>query len=177
MPIDFTAWTKATGDLLPGQQAVFMDVLNLVSEGKAHLVYGADYRNGKPCLVNAVGQMLSTGGGQDIPSREFGPLVSEFDSLNSQLLAAGINTDGYVSPLAADILLRTFGDLKEMDLTPPEVKEEPAKPYVEPSDEELMQSWLSAMAAPAPDVLAQDDSPEGEYVRAFVKRDFEDDAK
>lgn len=167
--MDFTNWTKATGDLLPGQQAVFLDVLNLVSEGKAHLVYGADYRDGKPCLVNAVGAMLTTSGGQGVPTQYFPAVVCEFDRLNGEFYGAGINTDGFVSPLAADILIRNFGEVKEMIVeTPDPVSVEATPVYVEPSDTELMQSWLAAMQAPAPEALNERDDAEAEYVRAHV---------
>lgn len=166
--IDFSAWTKATGDLLPGQQRVFLDVLNLVAEGKAHLVHGADYRNGKPCLVNAVGQMLSTGGGQGIPMASFNHVVSEFDRVNQCLLQMGVNTDGMVSPLAAEFLIRNFGDLKPMVVESTVPKEEVAKPYVEPSDE-AMQAALDAMTVPGPEVLAERSDPEAEYIRAHVE--------
>lgn len=173
MTIDFSAWTKATGDLLPGQQRVFLDVLNLVSEGKAHLVHGADYRNGKPCLVNAVGQMLSTGGGAGIPSREFSEVVCQFDILNGRMLEEGINVDGYVAPLAADFLIRNFGELKPMTLTKPDEGQVAPKyddpPYIEPDDATLAASWLSAMAAPAPQEVAQRTDDEAEYVRSHVE--------
>jgi hypothetical protein len=144
-----------------------MDVLNLVSEGKTHLVWGADYRDGKPCLVNAVGQMLSTSGGHGIPMLAFRDVVSEFDRLNGLMFEAGINKDGYVSPLAADFLIRNFGEVKPMvvEEVTAEVKE---TPYVEPSDKDLMESWLSAMQAPAPEDIAAAPSPENEYVRAHV---------
>lgn len=170
MTINFEPWTTATGNLKPGQQAVFLDVLNLVSEGKAHLVWGADYRDGKPCLVNAVGQMLSTGGGRGIPMQEFGDVVGQFDTINGALYEAGINTDGYVSPLAAEVLIRNFGEIKEMERT--EVKESVTpdnKPYIEPTDDEFMQSWLSAMQAPAPQEVAERDDAEADYVRAHVE--------
>lgn len=170
MTIDFSAWTKATGDLLPGQQRVFLDVLNLVSEGKAHLVYGADYRDGKPCLVNAVGQMLSVGGGAGVPSRNFGDVVGQFDTLNAAMLDRGINTDGYVSPLAADFLIRNFGEVKPMTMNAVVTKDEVATPYVEPSDEAMARA-LAEMAAPAPEALADDPSPEADYVRTFVNRE------
>ena len=168
--MDFTAWTQATGDLLPGQQAVFLDVLNLVAEGKTHLVWGADYRDGKPCLVNAVGQMLTTGGGNSIPMQYFGNVVRQFDTLNSLMHDLGINEDGYVSPLAAEFLIRNFGEVKPIVRT--EVAESvtpEGQPYIEPTDAEFMQSWLSAMAAPAPEDVAADPSPEAEYVRAYVE--------
>lgn len=167
--INFDAWNKATGDLLPGQQAVFLDVLNLVSEGKAHLVWGADYRDGKPCLVNAVGQMLSTSGGHGIPMQQFGDVVSEFDRLNARMHEQGINENGYVSPLAADILIRNFGEIKPMVVTEETEVVEPVKPYVEPTDEQFMSAWLDAMKAPAPSEVAQGEpTPETEYVRAHV---------
>lgn len=169
MSINFAKWTAATGELKPGEQAVFLDVLNLVSEGKAHLVWGSDYRDGKPCLVNAVGQMLATGGGHNIPMQQFTEVVRAFDALNSQMHDEGVNENGYVSPLAADFLIRNFGKVKPLVVNSDVPVEAETKPYVEPTDAEFMASWLSAMAAPAPEVVADDPSPEAEYVRAHVE--------
>ncbi len=169
MSIDFAPWTKATGDLKPGPQAVFLDVLNLVKDGQMHLVHGADYRDGKPCLVNAVGQMLTTGGGRGIPSEHFNQVVSAFDTLNAAFLKAGVNKDGYVSELAADLLIRNFGEVKPMV-----VSDAPTDGhYVEPSDA-AMREFIADMVAPAPDVVATSDSPEAEFARSFVENPTSD---
>jgi hypothetical protein len=177
MTIDFSAWTTATAELLPGQQAVFLDVLNLVASGDVHLVYGADYRDGKPCLVNAVGQMLTTSGGNGIPMQQFREVVTCFDSLNAEMLEAGINDSGYVSGLAAEFLIRNFGEVKPMDLTPQYTDEQIANgqpyrdkiAYVEPSDEQFLTSWLEAMKAPAPESLAERMDAEADYARAHIE--------
>lgn len=145
-------WNIATSNLPYGVQRVFLDTLNLVKEEKIHLVHGADYRDGKPCLVNAVGAMLTTGGGNGIPSEYFGHVVGMFDRLNSAFLSQGVNEDGYVSPLAAEIMIRNFGALKpEPDPETLTVAEESHGAYVEPSDEEFARDFMEGMKAPAPE--------------------------
>ena len=147
-------WNTATGNLPWGVQRVFLDALNSVKDEKIHLVWGRDYRNGKPCLVNAVASMLTTGGGHGIPSDKFGPVVQAFDGINAELRRQGVNTDGYVSPLAAEILIRNFGDLKpEPDIDTSTVGELSHGAYIEPSDEEMAQDWLNSMTAPGPEEL------------------------
>lgn len=142
-------WNTATGNLPYGVQRVFLDTLNLVKDEKIHLVWGADYRDSKPCLVNAVASMLTTGGGHGIPMRHYGKVVSQFDQINAELRTKGINTDGYVSPLAAEILIRNFGELKPEPEVDTSVVEMSNGAYVEPSDEEVMQDWLNSMKAPS----------------------------
>ena len=170
MSIDFSPWTRATAGLLPGQQAVFLDFLNLVAEGKAHLVHGANYRDGKPCLVNGTAQMLSTTAVS--PTAKFPEVVMAFDAVCAEMQKAGLSEgqEGYVSPLMAEFLVRNFGEVKPMDLTDAghlaalgEVVNAPENaPYIEPSDAE-MQQFLKAMEAPAPEVVHEDD-----YARSFV---------
>src|SRR5699024_6923033 len=113
---------------------------------------GADYSNGSPCLVNAVGSMLTTGGGQGVPSTHFGPVVSLFDRINRELQYKGINKNGTVSPLAAEILLQHFGELKpvpEKDVVDAtaEVIAGQLGVYREKSDEELAKEWAEAFVS------------------------------
>lgn len=106
-------WNDATAKLAWGVQRAFHSVFELASEGKTHLVYGADYRNNNPCLVNSVGTMLTVGGGNGIPSAHFGEVVRTFDELNRILETKGVNTQpGLVSPLAADVFLQHFAPFK-----------------------------------------------------------------
>lgn len=176
--IDFQPWTRATESLLPGQQRVFHDFLSLVAEGKAHLVYGANYRNGKPCLVNGTAQMLSTSAIS--PSNTFPEVVMNFDNLCRLMEVEGLNkgTEGYVSPLMADCLLHAFAPLKELhfdeqDKVDAEIHD---APYIEPSDA-AMQSFLSTMSAPAPEDIVDADKaatdPAVDYTRSFVNVKFD----
>lgn len=149
-------WNTATANLPWGVQRVFLDALNSVKDEQIHMVWGRDYRDGKPCLVNAVASMLTTSGGHGIPLNKFGPVVSAFDSLNFQLRQQGVNTDAYVSPLAAEILIRNFGDLKpEPDVDTTTVGELSNGAYIERSDEELAQDWLNSMQAPSRNEIKQ----------------------
>lgn len=171
--IDFSRWTNSTAALKPGEQAVFLDMLNLVMDGKVSLVHGADYRDGKPCLVNGVATMISHS--QVSPMGAFPDVVGAFDAMCRQMVTLGLSDglEGYVSPLMAEVLIRNFGEVKPIDLTPEEevtaAKVEDG-PYVEPSDEQFLTSWLAAMQAPAPEVLADADNvdPDVEYARSFV---------
>lgn len=169
--IDFSSWTEATGQLKPGQQAVFLDFLNLVKDGQAHLVYGADYRDGKPCLVNGVATMLAHSSVS--PMQEFPFVVSAFDNLCARMEVEGLCEEGlkgYVSPLMAEFLIRNFGEVKAIELTEPDpVAEAESGPYIEPSDA-AMEAFLSAMVAPSPEAIADADnkSDEAEYARSFV---------
>lgn len=150
--IDFSAWNKATSDLDWGAQNVIHTALELASEGKSSIVYGADYSGGGACLVNTVGQMLAVGGGSGIPSHHFGDMVSQFDRLNREFFSRGINTDSTrMSPLAAEILLHNFGTLKDQPL-PSEPKMVPTNNreiIPEISDEDLAANWLSAISTDA----------------------------
>lgn len=145
--IDFGPWTKATSELDWGAQAVIHDALVLASEGKSSIVYGADYSNGGACLVNTVGQMLHVGGGNGIPSRHFGAMVSEFDRLNREFRNRGINTNERMSPMAAEVLLYHFGELKGQPPTKAPKVVPAGNPEIIPeiSDEELAKQWAAAL--------------------------------
>lgn len=142
LKIDFTRWTKATGDLLPGQQRVFKDFLETVASGDTTLVFGADVRAGSPCLVNGVQVMMSET--QVSPTAAFPHLVSAFDSVCWYMQTAGLaEKSGYVSPLMAEFLLRNFGEIKPMDVEqPPAIMVEGVIHegiYIEPSDEQMLE--------------------------------------
>lgn len=144
-------WNKATGNLKWGVQEAFREAFNLVSEEKVTLVWGADYSNGSPCLVNSVASMLTTGGGSGIPSQHFHEVVSLFDSINRELFAKGVNVEyGRVSPLAADMFLRYFAPKQEKPVET-QVDEAMAPEafangvVLEPKDEDLAKDWLNAL--------------------------------
>jgi len=154
-------WNVATGNLSWGVQRVFLETLYSVKDHDVHLVHGADYRDGKPCLVNAVASMLTTSSNGVSPLREFPKVVGLFDQINKQLQAEGVNSDdGFVSPLAAEILIRNFGNLKpEPDIDTSVVEASHGAVYIEPTDEEFAKDWLDSMKSPAPcDITANDEA-------------------
>jgi hypothetical protein len=167
-------WNTATSNLPWGVQRVFMETLEAVKDEKIHLVWGRDYRDGKPCLVNAVASMLTTGGGHGVPMDKFRDVVAAFDSLNYQLRHQGVNADGYVSPLAAEILIRNFGELKpEPDIDTSTVGELSHGAYIEPTDEEMAQDFLNAMTAPAPEEiqrLAEEGNDVARFAADYISR-------
>lgn len=146
-------WFQATSELPWGVQRVLHDTLTLVGEGKVTLVHSRDYSKGSPCLVNAVGQMLISGGGNGIPTRYFGPLVGLFDDINRHFQSiAGYNdpADYVVSPGMGEILVQWFAPLKEQPIE--DMVDEATQMeafanhvYVEPKDEDLMRDWLNAV--------------------------------
>lgn len=157
MTIEFENWTKATEALPWGVQSVMYETLLLVADGKVKLAFRTDYQEGTPCLVNAVGAMTQAGAGEGIPGEYFPALVSAFDTINEALRIQGINdTPRIVSPLAAEILIRNFGKLKDKPLEK-QVDEavapvifETATSYREPTDEELTRDWLNALNVDGP---------------------------
>lgn len=165
-------WSTATGNLKWGVQRVFLETLHAVKDNDTHLVWGADYRDGKPCLVNAVASMLTTSGGHGIPMAKFNEVVSLFDTINQELRKDGVNTDGYVSPLAAEILIRNFGELKPEPAPETLVEMSHGAVYVEPTDEELAQDWLNSMTAPGPEALTEmaKDNPVAQFAKDYIER-------
>lgn len=144
-------WNEATGNLSWGVQKVFRDAFTLVAEEQVTLVYGADYKDGSPCLVNSVAAMLTTGGGNGVPSAHFYPVVSLFDRINRELQERGVNTTpGKVSPLAADMFLRYFAPEQEKPVAK-QVNEAMANEafahavHTEPNDEDMARDWLNAL--------------------------------
>ena len=171
-------WKQVTGDLPWGVQQVLKSTLELVQEEQVHLVYGQDYREGKPCLINAAATMLAANagvGGSGIPSQYFGDLVRNFDAINRELESSKINDgSGYVSPLAAEVLLRNFGELKEKPVSNA-VDEAMASaafaadiPYREPSDADMARDFMNMMKAPPPELLEGADA-ERDPVVQFTK--------
>lgn len=149
------AWTLATSKAKWGVQKVFHDVLSVAAEGKTTLIYGADYREGNPCLVNTVGAMLTShvevplGGGQGVPYDYFRDIVRLFDQINKQFEATGVNPKpGYVDPLAAEILVKHFTPIPE---NPPLVSNvfDSDTPYYEISDQEMAQEMVNLFLMPS----------------------------
>ncbi len=132
-------WTNATANLSWGRQRVLLDTLEMVKAGQIKVVYGADSFKGSPCLLNAVGCMIK--GENQAPSEIEARVVSAFDNACQVLFApAGmIDEKPYLSPLAAETLIRHFGDLKEQ----PTVTEV----YTEKSDEQIQAEIEAAWAA------------------------------
>ncbi len=152
----YTRWHRATGELKWGVQMVFKDVLQAAQEEKTTLVYGADYRDGGACLVNTVGVMLTTGGGNGVPMAHFGEVVSLFDRINSVLREKGVNTKpNIVSPLAADILLMHFAPEPERPAdataTPVDAITVQTGTYREPTDEEMAHDIANMFVNAAPE--------------------------
>ena len=142
-------WYKATGELPYGVQLVFKDILGLVAEGKnTSLVFNADYRGSGACLVNAGANMLVSGGGHGIPMQHFHEVVSTFDAINSMLGTEKVNTDGFVSPLAADILLQWFGPQKPQPTSEDSLTPTTEGPYIEISDEEMADAFKEILTSP-----------------------------
>lgn len=157
-------WSEATGNLPYGVQRVFHDVLDLVQEGKKKdLVYGADYTSDGACLVNASANMLVVGGGNGIPMANFSDVVSLFDQINGYFRTIDVNEqDGIVSPLAAEILLKWYADLKEVPDVVENFKTEDDNivpmPYIERTDEEMEEAFMTLLnnrpqATPFDDVV------------------------
>lgn len=158
MTIDFSAWTKATTDLPWGAQSVFMSTLEAVRDGQVRLAHSADYSSsGVPCLVNATATMLSYTkgeGGNNIPIRNFREMVIAFDNVNYRLYIEGVNTTpGEVSPLAAEVLIKNFGPMKDKPFDN-HVKEAFANVafeehvYIEPTDDDIMRDFVNSIALP-----------------------------
>lgn len=147
-------WQVATTALPRGVKRVLYDVLDLTAAEKMNnLIYGSDYSGSGTCLINAAGPLLTTGGGKGVPVTHYRRVVYLYDAINRQLFDLNVNTKyGYVSPLAAEILLQHFADMADVpDVIIPENELVTAdSPYVEPSDEEMYTNWLTAIASEAP---------------------------
>lgn len=170
-------WNAATANLPWGVQAVLHNAVELVAEDKITLVHSADYSNGSPCLINSVGQMLTVGGGQGIPSASFGPIVRLWDTINREFTSQNVNKDDHlVSPLAGEILLQHFADLKEKPIEAA-VNEAMATEsfanniYVEPKDEDVMREWVNSLEHDAVcEPALQEQAPTNENETVSVKR-------
>lgn len=146
------SWKQATGDLPWGVQSAMHDAISLVAEEKVSLTFNANYASdGTPCLVNSIAQMLTHKSDGISPTGSFPVVVSLWDQIHTELRNKGVNNDGTkVSPLAAEILLKNFGDLKEKPVSDA-VSEAMAMEafgsgaYREPSDEEMARDWLNSL--------------------------------
>ena len=176
---NFQSWTKVTSDLPWGVQAVFKDTLQAVADDQIKLTYSADYSNGSPCLVNAAATMLGSiagKGGTGVPSNAFPELVRAFDAINRTLHEEGVNDDDHtVSPLAAEILIRNFGAMKDQPIA--DMVDEATKgeayaqhQYREPSDSDLTRDWLNALEKDAvcdlSTILHNEEVPNGENIES-----------
>jgi hypothetical protein len=152
-------WTHAVSELNWGVQAVIFDALTLVASEDIKMVYSSDSWDGTPCLFNAVSAMTEqTKHNPHRAPSSFAPeVVRAFDQVNGELDVLGVNTSSrYVSPLAAEVLLRHFGPLKSAPTDKPipatvstSVVVETA-PYVEPTDTELAEQWVTAQTVTPP---------------------------
>lgn len=146
---DFSNWNKVTSELGWGVQRAFHDALSAVAENGTKMAYGADVSNGFPCLVNTVQPMLATSYG---PMKNYGSVVREFDSINAYFERCGVNEGVFVSPLAADFMIRNFGDLKEAPtaemIAEALMEKQPMIYQPEVSDEEFMQHLITMGTAP-----------------------------
>lgn len=146
------SWTSATANLPWGVQGLCHDALTLAANEKITLVHGADYRDGRPCLFNAIRQMTEQL--NQTPMSFAGDVVIAFDEVNRLLAIQKVNVEyNKVSPLAADILLRNFAPLKGAptadEIARMDIERESfmrnCTPYIEPTDEEVMTQWLLAI--------------------------------
>lgn len=166
----YPKWTEAITALPWGVAKAFQNVFELAADGKTHLVYGRDYNDQYPCLVNTVGVMLkATGGkgGSGLPSQHFGEVVNLFDQINQQFWSMNVNTDpDLVSPLAADIFLRHFPDLDSMkadrekeyeDARQEAIKRGEQVQYTEPTDEEMAKALSELFTDTQPSCTSIDD--------------------
>jgi hypothetical protein len=150
-----TKWEIATSKLPWGVHRVFKEAFNLVANEQIKMVWGADVRDGSPCLVNSVHSMLSDK--TLSPSSAFPEVVSLFDQINRELRADGINSDSLVSPMAAEILLRWFAPEPPKPTVDPAVFSSPVDIKdgnftaitPEPSDEQLANDWLNMLKVEA----------------------------
>lgn len=147
-------WEVATANLKWGVQRAFHDVFTAVRDNDTTLIYGSDYMSGFPCLVNSVGQMLQVGGGNGVPSANFGQVVGLFDQINRELYKEKVNTEyGHVSPLAAEFFIHNFAPLKEIPVGLASFEDagvKPGDPYVEVTDDAVEEALRAMFLSPAP---------------------------
>lgn len=180
--INFNEWERVTGALDWGVQRTLYDTLCLVADEKVKMVHGRDSIQAKgstyPCLINAVAAMIAEDVTQVSPAGRFPGLVHEFDSLNGKFVEARINKgDGFLSPLAAEILVRHFAPLKEKPADAPEPPPVTAERcYIEPTDEQMAADLNRMMDTPAPDANdGLDHSLDEQFARIReIERDLHD---
>ena len=142
------SWKRETSNIPPGVQHLIYDALQLVSSGDIKLAWGADVYKGTPCLLNAVSNMTTqmVEPGKKLPSHYTPEVVSLFDRINktySHVLYPHENrTHGYVDPIAADMLIRHFGELKEIEVTSTLADFKECEPTSNELQAELV-DWLS----------------------------------
>ncbi len=91
-----------------------------MQSGDVKVVYGINSYNGVPCLINAIGMMISEVSVE--PCSDEPMLVSAFDELCAEIQGKSF---GLVDSLTAEILVRHFGKLKDQ---PAELEELPELP-------------------------------------------------
>jgi len=155
------SWQEATSNLPWGVQRNFLETLKLVEEGEITLYWGADYGpDGQPCLVNAGSHSLAAlagQGGRGKPSANFARVVSLFDTINRKLSTEANLPGREVHHFAANLLVRNFGYLKPVPEAKEILEEDKAamlspidKPYIEKSDNDLMQDWIAGLQTKPP---------------------------
>jgi len=143
-------WTKATSEIPWGVQRALKETLQAVADEQVTLAWGTDYNNANPCLINAAATMLKAIGGEGghgKPGMFYSGIVLAFDEVNQELFNRGVNTHHIVSPLAAEVLVANFAELRPEPEIPEAVTPDPVtnEPYLEVSDEQLTRDWLKAL--------------------------------
>lgn len=165
-------WTNAIEGLDWGVQRVLFDALQLVASDDIKMTYAADVMDGTPCLLNAVSAITVQSAHQTPGS--FAPnVVNAFDSVNRELFTVGVNEDAHrVSPLAAEVLLRHFGPLKDApaDTTPVDNRDAVTQ-FIEPTDKQMAEEWIMAQTITPPSDVVQLDE-DGEPINDSLDAEF-----
>ena len=165
-------WTNAIEGLDWGIQRVLFDALQLVASDDIKMTYAADVMDGTPCLLNAVSAITVQSAHQTPGS--FAPnVVNAFDSVNRELFTVGVNEDAHrVSPLAAEVLLRHFGPLKDApaDTTPVDNRDAVTQ-FIEPTDKQMAEEWIMAQTITPPSDVVQLDE-DGEPINDSLDAEF-----
>jgi hypothetical protein len=109
-------WKYATEQLPAGVQHAISDALKLCAEGKIRLAYGANVHEGVPCLMNSVSNMTTQQDSQS-PSAYAGEVVYSFDAIAAAIGKRIGKNSNFLHPVAAEFLLKHFGDLKPIIVT------------------------------------------------------------
>lgn len=126
-------WTDAIQTQPWGVQQAIKTSLELTASGDVKMCWGTDYNlaENAPCLINSINMMLSADANKN-PVDDYPEVVETFDSLNQHLHSKGVNNDRMVDPLAAEIMLKHMGTLKD----------QPENAPIMPSADDLA-AWLS----------------------------------
>jgi hypothetical protein len=139
-------WTRATGDLPSGVQHAISDALKLCADGKVRIAYGADVHAGIPCLFNAVSNM-TTQQNDTTPTNYAEDVVRAFDSIASIIgvrLGDRPEVAGHtLHPVAAEYLLKNFGDLKPIVISPIPADFAECEGFTI-DDENCLNSWVAS---------------------------------